>query len=140
MERNKSILTYGFAIFAMFFGSGNLVFPLEIGLHSGSYWIWGFLGLLITGIILPFLGLFVIKTYKGNYLDFFGEAGYYAKILVPFFTLSLLGSFGVVPRCITVAYGGIKFLTPDVSLWSFALLFSIISFFICLYDIINLCY
>src|ERR1700733_10819483 len=102
---NKVMLTFGFAIFAMFFGSGNLVFPLQIGQVAGSNWISGFAGLLLTGIFLPLSGLFVIKLYGGNYLAFFGEAGKFAKILLPLVMLSLLGSFGVVPRCITVAYG-----------------------------------
>lgn len=46
MHQQKSILIYGFAIFAMFFGSGNLVFPLQIGFASGANWLFGFSGLL----------------------------------------------------------------------------------------------
>ncbi len=138
MTLNKHILTYGFAIFAMFFGSGNLVFPITIGYNSGNSWFLGFLGLLLTGIILPFLGLFVIKLHRGNYYSFFNEAGTVAKIFIPFFTLSLLGSFGVIPRCITVAHGGISYLFPKLSLLSFALIFSIISYIFCLKDQIML--
>ncbi|WP_019215871.1 branched-chain amino acid transport system II carrier protein [Legionella tunisiensis] len=70
MQQYKSILVYGFAIFAMFFGSGNLVFPLQIGYAVGNSWFMGFTGLLITGILLPLLGLFVIKLYQGNYHAF----------------------------------------------------------------------
>jgi len=132
MKQQKSIWTYGFAVFAMFFGSGNLVFPLEIGFNSGSNWLFGFIGLLITGIILPFLGLFVIKLYKGSYYNFFGQAGQIAKNAIPFFTLSLLGSFGVVPRCITVAHGGMEYVLPDLSLPLFAFLFCAATFFLCL--------
>ncbi len=128
MSNHKHILTYGFAIFAMFFGSGNLVFPIIIGHQSGGSWFGGFLGLFATGVILPFLGLFVIKLHRGNYDNFFNEAGSLAKITIPFFTLSLLGSFGVVPRCITVAHGGINYIFPEVSLMSFAAIFSLFSF------------
>lgn len=130
----KLILTYGFAIFAMFFGSGNLVFPLQIGYTAGSNWGLGFLGLLLTGIMLPFLGLFVIKLHKGDYYRFFDEAGTIAKIVLPLFTLSLLGSFGVVPRCIAVAHGGISYLAPDLSLITFSALFSLLTFLFCLKD------
>jgi LIVCS family branched-chain amino acid:cation transporter len=125
---------YGFAIFSMFFGSGNLVFPLQIGIESGNYWVLGFLGLFITGIILPFLGLFVIKIHRGSYESFFSEARLIARFIVPLFTLSLLGSFGVVPRCITVAYGGMGYVLPKVPLIYFSLIFCIISFIICLKD------
>jgi LIVCS family branched-chain amino acid:cation transporter len=130
----KSILTYGFAIFAMFFGSGNLVFPLQIGFASESHWLAGFFGLLLTGILLPFLGLFVIKIHKGNYYRFFSEAGGFAGIALPFFTLSLLGSFGVVPRCITVAHGGLSYLFPEISLFLFSAIFCVVTFLLCLKD------
>lgn len=130
----RSILIYGFAIFAMFFGSGNLVFPLQIGYTSGTHWAAGFLGLLLTGILLPFLGLFVIKLHKGNYYSFFAEAGGIARVVLPLFILSLLGSFGVVPRCITVAHGGLSYLFPDISLLGFSIAFCAITFFFCLKD------
>ena len=60
------ILIYGFSIFAMFFGSGNLVFPLKIGIETESFWFFSFIGLLFTGIILPFLGLFVDSHYQAQ--------------------------------------------------------------------------
>ena len=134
MSKYKDVLIYGFAIFSMFFGSGNLVFPLQIGQIAGYHWFAGFVGLFLTGIILPFLGLFVIKLHKGDYNSFFGEAGPLAKFLLPLFTLSLLGSFGVVPRCITVAHGGIEYIFPQVPLILFSLLFSVICFVFCLKD------
>ena len=62
MSGRQNILIYGFSIFTMFFGSGNLVFPLQIGYQSGSHWLAGFAGLFLTGIVLPFMGLFVIKS------------------------------------------------------------------------------
>lgn len=127
-----SILTYSFAIFAMFFGSGNLVFPLQIGNTSGSSWLGGFIGLLLTGIFLPFLGLFVIKLNQGNVARFFGGAGRFAQLTLPFFILSLLGAFGVVPRCITVAHGGLSYVMPELSLIAFSTIFSIAMFLLCL--------
>lgn len=134
MQQYKSIFLYGFAIFAMFFGSGNLVFPISIGNHSGSSWTIGFVGLFLSGILLPFLGLFVIKLHKGDYNQFFGEAGGIARIALPLFTLSLLGAFGVVPRCITVAHGGMSYVFPELSLVIFAAIFCIVTFFFCLKD------
>ncbi len=128
MRHYKHIFIYGFAIFSMFFGSGNLVFPLQIGQNGGDQWLLGFLGLLLTGILLPFLGLFVIKLHRGSYNAFFAEAGSLARLALPLFTLSLLGSFGVVPRCITVAHGGIEFLYPQLSLIGFSFVFCVCAF------------
>lgn len=134
MPRFKAILIYGFALFAMFFGSGNLVFPIKIGQMVKEDWMLGFFGLFLTGIILPFLGLFVIKLHKGSYQSFFAEAGSLAKVALPFFILSLLGSFGIVPRCITVAHGGLSYLIPQIPLFVFSIIFSITSFYFCLKD------
>lgn len=132
MKRYAHVFIYGFAIFSMFFGSGNLVFPLQIGYFSGEYWILGFLGLLVTGILLPFLGLFVIKLHKGSSTAFFAEAGSLARLILPFFILSLMGSFGVIPRCITVAHGGIEYIFPGLSLGLFSVIFCVICFFTCI--------
>ncbi len=134
MRQYKSTLIYGFAIFAMFFGSGNLVFPIQTGFLTGSNWFLGFMGLFLTGILLPFLGLLVIKLHKGSYNAFFNEAGSLAGILIPLFTLSLLGSFAVVPRCIIVAYGSIASIYPEMSLTVFSLIFCVITFLFCMKD------
>lgn len=134
MQQSKIIFIYGFAIFAMFFGSGNLVFPLQIGHMAGDSWFFGFLGLLLTGIFLPFMGLFVICLYQGNYFAFFNEAGKLASFVLPLFVLSLLGSFGVVPRCITVAFGSLNYLLPQLPLVGFSGLFCALTFLFCLND------
>ncbi|MDR1333873.1 MAG: branched-chain amino acid transport system II carrier protein, partial [Holosporaceae bacterium] len=131
---NKVILTGGFALFGMFFGAGNLVFPLSIGMNTGENWIWGLLGLIITGVTLPFLGLFAVKLNKGDYFSFFGNAGFLARLLLPAIMLTLLASLGAVPRCITVAYGGIKQLAPNLSLELFSFIFCAITYFICMSD------
>jgi branched-chain amino acid:cation transporter, LIVCS family len=128
----KHTFFYGFSIFSMFFGSGNLVFPLIVGVNNADNWIAGFLGFFCTAVILPFLGLFVIKLHKGNYREFFNEAGFIAKVAIPLFTLSLLGSFGVIPRCITVAHGGLDFLYKDISLLFFSIIFCLSCYVICL--------
>ena len=36
MNKNKDILIIGFALFSIFFGAGNLIFPPYIGLISGK--------------------------------------------------------------------------------------------------------
>ena len=125
---------YGFSIFSMFFGSGNLVFPLMVGVENADNWLAGFLGFFCTGIILPFLGLFVIKLHRGNYSSFFAEAGIIAKFAIPLFTLSLLGSFGVIPRCIVVSHGGLEFLLNSISLPIFSMIFCVACYIICLND------
>lgn len=41
--QKKDIIVIGFALFSMFFGAGNLIFPPYLGLESGPQWFIGFL-------------------------------------------------------------------------------------------------
>ena len=46
MKKDRKILdvvTIGFALFSMFFGAGNVIFPPYLGLQSGHQWLGGFL-------------------------------------------------------------------------------------------------
>ena len=61
------ILSSAFAMFCMFFGSGNLIFPLGIGQKVTGAYSYGILGLSVTGVILPFLGLIVTFLFQGSY-------------------------------------------------------------------------
>lgn len=55
--KNKDVFIFGLAIFAMFFGAGNLIFPPEIGMVSGKEWLKATIGFFATGICLPVCGL-----------------------------------------------------------------------------------
>lgn len=127
MRLTKTTLTAGFAMFSMFFGSGNLVFPLVIGTETLNMCSMAMLGLLITGVVMPFLGLYGVILYAGNRLNFFACTGKIPAFLLTFAMLSLMGPFGVSPRCTIVAHGGVQLLFPDLPLWLFSLIFSIIT-------------
>lgn len=53
-------LVIGFALFSMFFGAGNVIFPPYLGLGSGSQWPLGFLGYYIADVGLALLSMFAI--------------------------------------------------------------------------------
>lgn len=114
MTYKRVILTAGFAMFSMFFGSGNLVFPLLIGTQTLDTSTFSTLGLILTAVIVPFLGLFGMILYNGNTRDYFDKLGRIPAFFLILMMLSLMGPFGVVPRCITVAYGGLNVLYPDL--------------------------
>jgi LIVCS family branched-chain amino acid:cation transporter len=42
------VISTGLAIFSMFFGAGNLMYPIIVGISSGQYMIAGLFGFLIT--------------------------------------------------------------------------------------------
>jgi LIVCS family branched-chain amino acid:cation transporter len=105
MTRSKMIFTTGLAMFAMFFGSGNLVFPLNLGVISGEDYIVSVLGFMLTGVFMPFVGLLSVMLYNGSRSKFFGLLGKKILLLITMAILLLLGPFGVIPRCVVVAYG-----------------------------------
>lgn len=125
MSKFKIIITTGLAMFAMFFGSGNLVFPIKIGMQTSSQYMIASIGLILTGVMVPFLGLFSMILYHGNRDRYFGLLGKWAPFTLTMLMLSLLGPFGVVPRCIIVAYGGISLLWPNTPFIIFSYIFSL---------------
>lgn len=110
----RLILTAGFAMFSMFFGSGNLVFPLLIGRNTLGQSDIATLGLILTAVIVPCLGLLGMILFDGDYNKFFARLGKIPAFMLIFVMFSLLGPFGVVPRCITVAFGGVGMLFPHL--------------------------
>jgi branched-chain amino acid:cation transporter, LIVCS family len=123
MSYRRIVLTAGFAIFSMFFGSGNLVFPLMIGKETLAESTFGAFGLIITAVVVPFLGLIGMVLYQGSYQEYFAKLGKVPTFLLTGMMLSLMGPFGVVPRCITVAYGGVSLMLPSLPFWLFSLCF-----------------
>ncbi|MCH9614645.1 MAG: Branched-chain amino acid transport system 2 carrier protein [Chlamydiia bacterium] len=113
-------LSISLAIFSMFFGAGNVVFPLLLGKVVGEQFTFGALGLLITSIGGPLIGLFGAILFHGHFREFFARTG---MILSPIFilvTAALLGPFAVMPRCIVVAYAAISSIFPAISLMQFS--------------------
>ena len=68
---NFDFIVVGLALFAMFFGAGNLIFPPAIGLISGPHWLQSLLGFFLTGIGLPLAGIIALN--KAGSLDAFSN-------------------------------------------------------------------
>lgn len=103
----KNIVIGAGAVFAMFFGSGNIVLPLQLGQELGGDWFLAFLGFSFSGVFIPLLGLIAVVLLDGKSEKFFSPLPKKIAFLLQFLVLSLNGPFGIVPRCATVAFGGI---------------------------------
>ena len=60
MKRKLTAKEYTYVasmLFGLFFGAGNLIFPVHLGQMAGSNVWQAILGLLITGVGLPLLGV-----------------------------------------------------------------------------------
>ena len=67
--RSKDIWQNGLALFALFFGAGNLMLPPALGVNSGAQWYWVVFGFIITGVVIPILGIFAHANVQGTLYD-----------------------------------------------------------------------
>ena len=119
----KLVLTAGFAMFSMFFGSGNLIFPLLIGFKSQSLYTYAIVGFSITAVCVPFLGMLGMMKFKGDRKEYFSVLGKTPAFILTLMMLMLMGPFGVIPRCVDVSFGGFELMYPALPLWVFSAFF-----------------
>jgi LIVCS family branched-chain amino acid:cation transporter len=116
MKQTLFIISIGFALFSMFFGSGNLVFPIMVGQESEGNFLIAATGISITGVLVPFLGVLGMVLFDGDLNAFFRPLGRYGPLIFSIIGLGLLGPFGVVARCLTVSHGALELIFPQLSL------------------------
>lgn len=92
-------------LFGMFFGAGNLIFPVYLGQLSGDN-VWpAVIGFIITGVGLPLLGVTALGVSRQEgLLPLSTRIG---KGYGVFFTCALyltIGPFFAIPRCATVSF------------------------------------
>ncbi|MGD9787889.1 MAG: branched-chain amino acid transport system II carrier protein [Sulfuricellaceae bacterium] len=102
------ILVAGLAVFAMFFGTGNLVFPLMLGAESLGGWPWALAGFALADIALTLAGMMVMLLFDGEVGRFFHYTGRAGQRVFPWLLLLLLGPLVVMPRAISVAHGALS--------------------------------
>ena len=108
-------------LFGLFFGAGNLIFPVFMGQLAGSNIWFSILGFLITGVGLPLLGIVAMGISRSSGL--YDLASRVNPLYSLFFTCALyltIGPFFAIPRTATVSFEvGIAPLIPEsqTSLW-----------------------
>lgn len=127
MSSLKFVLIAGFAMFSMFFGSANLVFPLLLGYKTQANYSFAIVGWLLTAALVPFIGLLGMVKAEGNHNLYFSNLGKIISFLLIALIMVLLGPLGVVPRCITVSFGGFSLMYPSMPLWVFSGIFCLLT-------------
>jgi LIVCS family branched-chain amino acid:cation transporter len=70
MNKTKETFVFGFAIFAAFFGAGNLILPPFLGMNSGPDWWLVALGFITSATAIPLLALLAHARLQGTMMDF----------------------------------------------------------------------
>lgn len=97
-KKVSDILVVGFALFAMYFGAGNLVFPPTLGAVSGNQWPIGFLGFLIAEVGLTLCGLLAITLSDGSPDKFFEGLPKWFSVFIFVAIALIIGPLFAVPR------------------------------------------
>ncbi|HHZ03354.1 MAG TPA: branched-chain amino acid transport system II carrier protein [Tissierellia bacterium] len=131
----QSSLLVGSLLFGLFFGAGNLIFPVKMGQLAGSNTIQATIGFLITGVGLPLLG--VIATALSQSENMLAMAKPVNRIYSIFLTCALyltIGPLFAIPRTATVAFevGLNPFISKEylqIGLFLFSLIFFIVTLY-----------
>ncbi len=117
----SNTLATALAMFSMFFGAGNVVFPISIGQDALSEYPFAILGLFISAVLIPFFGLMTMTLYDGNYSEFLGRLGKLPAFLVLLLLMGMIGPFGAIPRCVVLSYSSIKLFSSGIPLLPFSI-------------------
>lgn len=114
--KNKQLrdsFVIGFALFAMFFGAGNLIFPPFLGNSVGDQFVPALLGFLITGVGLPLLGIIACARIDGPFEKMAGRVGKTFAIISTVILILAIGPLIAIPRTASTTFEiGISTLLP----------------------------
>lgn len=128
-------LLIGSLLFGLFFGAGNLIFPVQMGQQAGNHMYAATIGFLITGVGLPILGIIASALSKSESLFDMARpiSSRYARIFTCLLYLTI-GPLFAIPRTATVAFEvGIHPFISDEYLKIGLIIFSLIFFIFTIY-------
>lgn len=141
MKRHLSIqqrILVAGTLFGMFFGAGNLIFPVHLGQLAGRNVVPAMIGFIITAVGIPILGVAAIGNTHSDGLQALsskvGRRYGYVFTCVLYLTI---GPFFAIPRCATTSFTtGIAPMlngsSETIALFIFSLLFFAIVLFLSL--------
>ncbi|MBU4538366.1 MAG: branched-chain amino acid transport system II carrier protein [Weeksellaceae bacterium] len=124
--KNKlgTAVTLGFALFAMFFGAGNLILPPFIGLKTGGEWFAAIAGFFTTGIVSPFLGVLTVVLFGTSFTDLGRKVNTVVVTVLALLIMLCIGPLVAIPRTGAATFEiGIKPLLPNFSNIIFSFIF-----------------
>lgn len=103
-KNSKDILIIGFALFAMFFGAGNLIFPPFLGNAIGSQYIIASIGFICTGVGLPLLSIIAVSKGDGTFEAMASRIGVKFAIVLNTILFIAIGPMLAIPRTAATTY------------------------------------
>lgn len=118
------IVTVGFAIFATYFGAGNLIFPPSLGLSAGVLWIAALLGFVLADVGFGVFGIIATVTAGGGVDDMGRPIAKWFSVLIGSLICLFIGPLFAVPRTAATTFEvSILPHTSAIPAWAFSLIF-----------------
>ena len=126
-KKLSNILTLGFALFAMFFGAGNLLLPPLIGVEVGSNYLVAMLSFGLTGILLPFTGILSVVYSGDSFNDLGHRVNRHLAAILGTIIMICIGPLIAIPRTAATTYEvGLKPFFPEMNpIWGSIIFFII---------------
>lgn len=126
-KKLTNVLTLGFALFAMFFGAGNLLLPPLIGVEVGSNYFVAMLAFGLTGILLPFTGILSVVFSGNSFNDLGHRVNKHLAAILGTIIMACIGPLIAIPRTAATTYEvGLKPFFPELNpIWGSVIFFSI---------------
>ena len=131
-QKIRDMFVIGFALFSMFFGAGNVIFPPYLGLESGSQWFLGFVCYYIADIGLALVALFAIMR-RGSTEAIVDRIGKIPSIILMSAIVLCIGPMLAIPRTAASTYEmSVLPLLPDsIGAPLFSVIFFAVIFLLC---------
>ena len=101
----KNYIVVASMLFGLFFGAGNLIFPLHLGQLAGGHWVTAALGFLVTAVVLPLLAVLAIAvTHSEGVYDVGKPLGGWFALLFMVLIHATIGPLFGTPRTATVPF------------------------------------
>ena len=94
----KTIVVASLMLFSMFFGAGNLIFPPEVGVSSGTNFWPATLGFLAAGVALPVLAIVAVAISGQSVRDIGNHGGKIFGVAFSVIAYLAIGAFYALPR------------------------------------------
>ena len=134
----KEMLVMGGALFSMHFGAACMLFPVQWGKDAGTA-LWPvFMGVLLSGVILPYFGYLALARGNGTFLELLKRISPKFGTFFAALTIFVIGPLYMVPRMSAAAWAAIEQMTgiKTVSIIP-AVVFSVVYYIITYWFVAN---
>ena len=101
----REIVAVASLLFGLFFGAGNLIFPVHMGQMAGANSVVAILGFIVTAVGLPLLAIVSMALSRSESLaELSGRVGKHYGIFFTCLLYLTIGPCFAIPRCASTSF------------------------------------